>query len=347
MPLLRILLVFSFISTLHAQPAPYPKSDLITSIKWDKNAIVTFGKGSDQWPMTWAADNNVYTAWGDGFGWAEKGKKHSIGITRISGTPPKLKGEDLWGDGPGHGFAKPEALIALGDSLYMFWTNSESRDDDHNTSVATSVDSGKTWSLNQQPAFPNLPNGFRVRGICQFGPGNANAPDGNVYIYFGFSRQPEIYLARTPTRKLFDPSYYTWFQKSKPNGDANWTAHFSEKQPVFTDPNAYLWHIGVSHNPGLNRYILSKPHYAPNDNPTATAAKDSGMAALGIFDAPKPWGPWTTVFHQDNFIDEHVKFSYYIMPKFISQDGKTFWMAWSGWPEYDSVSFIKGQFILK
>ena len=29
--------------------------------------------------------------------------------------------------------------------------------------------------------------------------------------------------------------------------------------------------------------------------------------------------------------------------KFLSDDGKTLWLAWSGWPEYASVSFVKGQ----
>lgn len=57
--------------------------------------------------------------------------------------------------------------------------------------------------------------------------------------------------------------------------------------------------------------------------------------------------PWTTVAYHDNFKDNLVKFSYFIPTKLLGRDGKTFWLAWSGWPEYDSVSFVKGELMLR
>ncbi|MCZ6673626.1 MAG: hypothetical protein O7C75_11900 [Verrucomicrobia bacterium] len=33
--------------------------------------------------------------------------------------------------------------------------------------------------------------------------------------------------------------------------------------------------------------------------------------------------------------------------KFFSENGKTFWLAWSGWPEYDTIRFIRGSFLFK
>lgn len=113
----------------HAQALPpYPPSPVIAGIEWHWETVRQFGQGSDQWPLTTGADGSVYGAWGDGWGWSGEGSdgpKRSIGVTRIDGRPPELHGEDLWGDGPGRGFAKPEALVALGDSLHMFWTNFE------------------------------------------------------------------------------------------------------------------------------------------------------------------------------------------------------------------------------
>jgi hypothetical protein len=42
------------------------------------------------------------------------------------------------------------------------------------------------------------------------------------------------------------------------------------------------WVLSVSYNPGLKRYVLMTDH----------TVVDRGN--LGIFDAPAPWGPWTT-----------------------------------------------------
>src|SRR5690606_40074440 len=56
------------------------------------------------------------------------------------------------------------------------------------------------------------------------------------------------------------------------------------KRPVFTDAeNGVGWNLSVSYHPGLRRYLLCTQH-------TAIAEGN-----LGIFDAPEPWGPWTTV----------------------------------------------------
>src|SRR5688572_28010306 len=98
-----------------AQKLPYPVGDVIKGVKWDTASRIQYGQGSDQWPMTWAADDQLYAAWGDGWGWSrEKAEpKKSIGVTRIEGMPPQLSGTDMWGAGPGSSFGKPDALIAF------------------------------------------------------------------------------------------------------------------------------------------------------------------------------------------------------------------------------------------
>ncbi len=47
-------------------PAPYPPSPVIAGIDWHWPTYTHAGEGSDLWPVTWAADNLLYTAWGDG-----------------------------------------------------------------------------------------------------------------------------------------------------------------------------------------------------------------------------------------------------------------------------------------
>jgi hypothetical protein len=99
--------------------------------------------------------------------------------------------------------------------------------------------------------------------------------------------------------------------------------------------------------PGLGRYLLSKPHYESGADRQAPEGDRSKVAGLGVFDAPKPWGPWTTVFFRDRFFDSHFKFTFFIPAKYVSADGKSLWLAWSGYPEYDNVNFIRGDVRLK
>ena len=342
--LLGILGLILSAGVLFGQAPPYPPSDLIETISWDYDSHIKHGQGSDQWPLTWGSDDQLYAAWGDGWGWDSLGIKRSMGVTRILGNLPHLNGHDLWGTGPGSGYAKPEALIAINDTLWLFWTVGDSKYDDH-SSLAYSYDFGETWLLDSSQFFPEFEDGFRVRGICQYGPGYQDATDDYVYVYFGFNRQENLYLARVSVSNFEEASAYAWFIGMNDGGEAQW-GDFADRAPAFHDENAYLWHIGVSYHPGLQRYLLTKPHYAPDDNRETIFAPETHMGSLGVFEAPNPWGPWKTVFYQDNFVDEYVKFSYFIPPKFMNQTDHSFWLLWSGWPEYDQASFMKGTFIV-
>jgi hypothetical protein len=49
--------------------AAYPPSRTITGIAWAaKGTILRKARGSDNWPLTWADDDHLYTAYGDGNG---------------------------------------------------------------------------------------------------------------------------------------------------------------------------------------------------------------------------------------------------------------------------------------
>jgi len=322
--------------------SPYPPSPVVGGIEWKFESHVQHGPGGDQWPLTWADDDHVYTAWGDGWGWNKSGPKHSIGITRIIGNPPDFRAEDLWGVGPGSGFGKPEALIAFDRKLYMFWTVGRSKDDAANTGTAVSSDYGVTWTLDQKKAFPQVPDGFRVRGIAQFGKGYAGALDDFIYVYFGFSRANDFYLARVPKTAILDAKRYEWFAGLN-DAQPVWHREFEQKKPVFTDPNGYIWHVGVTFVPALGRFLFTKPHYLADGDRQAPEGDRSKVSGLGVFDAPKSWGPWTTVYYQDQFFDRHFKFTYFIPAKYVAADGKSLWIVWSGPPEYDNVNFVRGE----
>ncbi|MHC4725959.1 MAG: serine hydrolase domain-containing protein, partial [Planctomycetota bacterium] len=74
--------------------APYPSSPVIKSIEWAPvDTIIRRASGSDNWPITWADDDNQYTAYGDGWGFEPKTKKKlSLGIVKIVGSPLDIQG---------------------------------------------------------------------------------------------------------------------------------------------------------------------------------------------------------------------------------------------------------------
>jgi hypothetical protein len=51
-----------------APKAPYPPSQVFRSITWHWETHTTAALGSDLWPVTWGADDQLYAAWGDGGG---------------------------------------------------------------------------------------------------------------------------------------------------------------------------------------------------------------------------------------------------------------------------------------
>ena len=82
-----------------ASQPPYPPSPVIAGIEWAPAAsLVRLSTGSDNWPLTWAADDRLYTAYGDGRGFEPfVPRKLSMGLCRVAGSPPDIRGElTLW-----------------------------------------------------------------------------------------------------------------------------------------------------------------------------------------------------------------------------------------------------------
>lgn len=77
--------------------APYPPSPVIQGIEWaPPDTIIRQARGSDNWPLTWADDDALYTAYGDGHGFEPYVKsKLSLGLAKVLGTPPDIHGVNI------------------------------------------------------------------------------------------------------------------------------------------------------------------------------------------------------------------------------------------------------------
>ena len=90
--LIAILICLS-VSSIQAQSIPpYPPSQVISSISFDWSTHARRAPGSDNFPITWADDNNQYTAWGDGWGFCD-----SIAFQEVLLRPQKIprRGQNL------------------------------------------------------------------------------------------------------------------------------------------------------------------------------------------------------------------------------------------------------------
>ena len=80
--------------------------------------------------------------------------------------------------------------------------------------------------------------------------------------------------------------------------------------------------IGLTYNAGLSRYLLVSAH--------GDGAGSTHTPALGVFDAPEPWGPWTTVYYADEWSSDGWMIHHKFPTTWISADGCTLWLAFSG-----------------
>jgi hypothetical protein len=131
-------------------------------------------------------------------------------------------------------------------------------------------------------------------------------------------------LCRVPKDRPADRSAYEFFAGPDGDGNPTWTADIQLQKPVFTDPNGTGWGVTCVYHRVCKRYLLAVRHNG-----------DSGE--WGLFDAPEPWGPWTTVAYGGDFPEwtytpdpkgaskNRPAWMHTFPAKWISEDGKTLW----------------------
>jgi hypothetical protein len=308
---------------------------VIEDITWHMDTHTTAAPGSDIWSVTWVADGNLYAGWGDGGGFdgTNSDGRVSIGFARIEGDPEEFVGVNVSGGKNAIHLAsiergKPSAIISVDGTLYV-WLNTQNGEPP-DFQLAWSDDFGETWQVSDW-VFPGSGDFFPGK-FLNAGEDNSAAEDGYVYTYGAswiFTQGPEnnIYLMRVPQEEIKDRDAYEFFTGLDEQGNPTWSADVEQRQPVFTDPNGVgnTSQASVSYVPGLDRYLLTVPHRPPYQSITA------GAGQLGVFDAPTPWEPWTTVAYYDNWMEAGggEALGYYFPGKWMIEDGLTLWMVFS------------------
>jgi len=302
--------------------APYPASSVIKGIEWaPAETIIRQASGSDNWPITWADDDNQYTAYGDGWGFEPKTKeKLSLGVAKIVGSPPDFRGVNVRtksGERVGQGAkgAKASGILCVDGVLYMLVRNTD------NSQLAWSADYGKTWKWCDWKFTRSL----GCPTFLNFGRNYTGARDGFVYIYSpdsdsAYKPADRMVMARVRKEKIKNRSAYEFFKGLDKSGKPVWTKNIRERGAVFVNPGK-CYRSGISYNAGLKRYIWCQTIYGDEDM--------RFKGGLGIFDGPEPWGPWTTVYYAEQW-DVGPGETSCFPTKWMSDDGRPSYLLFSG-----------------
>ena len=143
-------------------------------------------------------------------------------------------------------------------------------------------------------------------------------------------------MGRVHRTKLKTRTAYQFFTGLDSEGAPTWSHDEDQRTPHFTDP-AGVEGVQVIYNAAIKRYVLT--------------VHRGEQGTLGVFDAPEPWGPWTTVAYYDNWLELRgtgigrpmlfINFP----TKWMTGKGKTMWAIFTG--GQDQFMLVKGTLALR
>jgi hypothetical protein len=140
--------------------------------------------------------------------------------------------------------------------------------------------------------------------------------------------------------EITQKSSYEFFAGLDGNSSPTWTGNVSSRKPVFEDKVNGVMRTSVIYNAGIKRYLLT----------TQTVSRYSNSNFhIGIYDAPEPWGPWTTVLLKNAAESGLIKQGYWktvffnFSNKWTSSDGKNWVMVYT---DEDNWATMEGVFTL-
>ena len=346
------------------------------TIRWDPKAQmkqIASTRGCDSWTPTWAPDGNLYTGYGD---CRMRGVplKLGMGFARISGatgygvsvTPVPTGDPNDWDDaaagagvdaiGDDVASEKDAGMLSVGGRLWYWIRNINAGgtgarlkfSDNYNTTSPDFTWVG--WSLPE----------VGYASFVQYGKGYAGGPGGYVYAIIpmranttgslsnsAYDLVPAFGLIRGSRADLTVRSNWKYFCGT--SSTPGWcTSAASAKNIFFLSGKKFRPRAGMSWNPGLGKFMLSLVY---DPTPATTTDNTRFVGGLMVLVSAHPWGPWETVFSSVGTWPGGTSSSACgttgwgageradIPTKYISSDGKTFYLFSSGG---DCLSIARG-----
>lgn len=206
-----------------------------------------------------------------------------------------------------------------------------------------STDYGKTWTDSpltpEKPLFPEPaeflgPVKIGAPHFVDYGKNMEHSPDGKAYMvcmgaelndpmprYANLSwvAADQVYLIRvTPSPEAInDINAYEFFAGHKGDGTALWTRDFNKIKPLL-EWNNHMGCVTATYNAPLKKYFM-----CVTDGWRTRSNMDSY-----ILESDQLTGPWKMVTYMQEFGTQGYFLNF--PSKFISEDGKTMWLCYSG-----------------
>lgn len=343
---------------------PFEESEEIVGLAFT-GRVKTYTK-ADTWYPSWASDGHLYSPWTDGSIEGEKchsgtketngREKSSTGQARIEGNNPmNLKvvslGTCRGSPAPYKGRYPCGSLVHNG--IWYYGTYGLRRAGYRGNwpilgpcpGFRISRDFGKTWeetphtcepgkALFPEPETLDGPVKIGAPHFVDFGKNMVHSPDGKAYLIGHGSEEEDledrkanlswitgdqIYLCRVkPTpQNINDESKYEYFAGHDESGNAVWTPDYTAIKPLIDwDNNCGC--VTMTYNAPLRKYLMCVTDGWPTMKTMNTY----------ILESEKLTGPWKLVTYMKNF---GVQAYFVNFPsKFISQNGRTAWLCYSG-----------------
>ena len=315
-----------------------PKSDLIRGIAWmgDRYSYPIEEIKGDTFPMTWADDDEIYTASGDpSFGPSPMG----LDVQKFSGMPPnytiKQMNPMVDYDGPGGNGPKPSGMICVDGILYLAFQNLlGAQTPPHSLLSQHGSDAQIVFATEKINFFiPSIKNiaspmfpGHKFGGpaFINFGKNNANARDSYVYAVSAdqWDNGSNLRLGRVPNDRIMRREAWEYVCAFMPSGEPIWHSDLEEAIPILS-LHRWISLPEMVYLAGINRYLLLTWHMH-----TDFSAEDG--SDLIIFEAPEPWGPFSLVHLEENWEGDLTPYCPRLPLKWIDSDGISGWLQFSG-----------------
>ena len=341
-----------FASTLRAEGTP-PASKAPSLKAFFGEPIAYKDLHGDSWTPTWADDGNLYSIADDTLGPKDAPISSNLAVYRITGDQPPEIHAEVVNPMPEFGKiteVKPEdgacwkasgltcvdgvLYLAASRNRYMDGTGAFNIQQVWDSSIIKSSDHGKTWSAAPKLGHALFPgHTFANPSFVQYGRDGKGTKDGSDKFVYAVSNDGtwnngnSMTLGRVPRDRIANLDPHDWefvhgFEKGyvpvwKPRHDF---ALYTFRAPGRTGV------AGVHYLAGLDRYITPQWYYPSlNETPSSAVWKHS---RFDLYEGPAPWGPWT-LFHTQDFEPQGF-YNPTIPSKFISQDGRGFWIFAAG-----------------
>jgi hypothetical protein len=130
-------------------------------------------------------------------------------------------------------------------------------------------------------------------------------------------------LARVSQDQLRLRTAYEFFVRLDAQGQPIWSKEIKERGAVFAHPG-HCYRSGITYNAPLKRYLWVQ--ILPQSRHPKGPRFQGGF---GIYDAPEPWGPWTTVYFTEDW-DVGPGETGSFPTKWMSSNGKSLSYVFSG-----------------